>query len=56
MKTILVTGFPHCGTSILRAKIGECDNVYDDPRESRFPSTEARINIFKRVNIAELKR
>ena len=43
MKTILVTGFPHCGTSILRAKIGECDNVYDDPRESRFPSAEARI-------------
>jgi hypothetical protein len=26
---ILVTGFPHCGTTILRAKIGDCKDVYD---------------------------
>ena len=43
MKTILVTGFPHCGTSILRAKIGECTNVYEDIKEDRFPSTTSKI-------------
>ena len=30
---ILVTGFPHSGTTILRAKIGECKSVYDEPKE-----------------------
>ena len=29
VKKILVTGFPHSGTTILRAKIGECKNTYD---------------------------
>jgi hypothetical protein len=33
-KTILVTGFPHCGTTILRAKIGECKNVFEHTTES----------------------
>jgi len=32
-KKILVTGFPHSGTTILRAKIGECYSVFDQPRE-----------------------
>ena len=32
-KKILVTGFPHTGTTILRAKIGECYSVFDQPRE-----------------------
>jgi hypothetical protein len=29
VKKILVTGFPHSGTTILRAKIGECKNIYE---------------------------
>jgi hypothetical protein len=29
VKKILVTGFPHSGTTILRAKIGECKSTYD---------------------------
>ena len=34
---ILVTGFPHCGTTILRAKIGDCKDVYDFVGESSEP-------------------
>ena len=37
MIPLLITGFPHCGTSILRAKIGECSNVYEVVSEYRFP-------------------
>jgi hypothetical protein len=33
VKKILVTGFPHCGTTILRAKIGQCENTYDCQKE-----------------------
>ena len=33
-KKILITGFPHSGTSILKSKIGECSNVYECPFES----------------------
>jgi len=36
-KRILVTGFPHCGTTILRAKIGECKNVYEQTTEFQTP-------------------
>jgi hypothetical protein len=39
-KRILVTGFPHCGTSILRAKLGEANNVYEQIEESEFPLEE----------------
>jgi hypothetical protein len=28
-KKILITGFPHTGTSILKSKLGECENVYE---------------------------
>jgi len=28
-KKILITGYPHTGTSILKSKIGECKNVYE---------------------------
>ena len=28
-KKILITGFPHTGTSILKSKLGECANVYE---------------------------
>ena len=31
---ILVIGFPHCGTSILKCKLGECKNTVDFPTES----------------------
>lgn len=34
-KRVLVTGFAHSGTSILRCKIGECPNVFDVPLETR---------------------
>jgi hypothetical protein len=27
MKKLMVTGFPHCGTTILKSVIGHCDNV-----------------------------
>lgn len=33
-KKILITGFPHTGTSILKSKMGECGNVYEHPYES----------------------
>ncbi len=32
-KKILITGFPHTGTSILKAKLGECKNLYEMPKE-----------------------
>jgi hypothetical protein len=32
-KKILVTGFPHCGTTILRALVGNCKNVFDQSKE-----------------------
>ncbi len=32
-KKILVTGFPHTGTSILKSKMGECHNLYEHPYE-----------------------
>lgn len=33
-KKILITGFPHTGTSILKSKLGECSNLYECPFES----------------------
>jgi hypothetical protein len=33
-KKILITGFPHTGTSILKSKIGECANVFEWPYEA----------------------
>lgn len=32
-KKILITGFPHTGTSILKSKLGECHNLYEVERE-----------------------
>jgi len=32
-KKILITGFPHTGTSILKSKMGECSNLYECPYE-----------------------
>jgi hypothetical protein len=32
-KKILITGFPHCGTTILRALVGNCKNVQDESKE-----------------------
>lgn len=37
-KKILVTGFPHCGTTILRAIIGNCKNVFDQTKEFSDPT------------------
>ena len=45
MKKILVTGFPHCGTSILRAKFGEANNLFDQKQESIYP-----VNIGEVIN------
>ena len=36
-KRILVTGFPHCGTTILKSKLGECSNVFEQINESEWP-------------------
>jgi len=38
MKRIFVTGFPHSGTTILRAKLGTGDNVFEQKLESFYPS------------------
>lgn len=35
-KKILVTGFPHTGTSILKSKLGECKNLYECINEESF--------------------
>lgn len=32
-RKILITGFPHCGTTILRAKVGECKRVMEQTLE-----------------------
>lgn len=37
---ILVTGFPHTGTSILKSKLGECFNLYECPFEDSFIKPE----------------
>jgi hypothetical protein len=37
---ILVTGFPHTGTSILKSKLGECSNLYECPFEESFIKPE----------------
>jgi hypothetical protein len=33
-KKILITGFPHTGTSILKSKMGECFNIWEFPYET----------------------
>jgi hypothetical protein len=33
---ILITGFPHTGTTIFKAKVGECNNVFEYPYECDF--------------------
>ena len=38
VKQILVTGFPHCGTTVLRAKISECRNTKEQFREFGAPT------------------
>ena len=35
MKKIIVFGFPHCGTTILRSIIGHIDEVYEDYHEKK---------------------
>ena len=37
-KKILVTGFPHSGTTILRAMVGKCESVYDNHIEFEDPA------------------
>jgi len=36
-KKVLITGFPHCGTTLLRALVGNCKNVYDQNAEFSEP-------------------
>ena len=35
-KKILITGFPHTGTSILKSKLGECKNLFECLEEESF--------------------
>jgi len=35
-KKIVITGFPHTGTSILKSKFGECKNLFECLREESF--------------------
>jgi hypothetical protein len=37
-KQILITGFPHCGTTVLRTKLGECKNTYEEQKEFAEPA------------------
>lgn len=37
---IILTGFPHTGTSILKSKFGECSNLYECPFEESFIKPE----------------
>jgi hypothetical protein len=37
-KQILITGFPHCGTTVLRAKLGECKSTYEEQKEFAEPA------------------
>lgn len=39
-KKILVTGFPHSGTSILKSKLGECSNLFECIYEESFVKDE----------------
>ncbi len=39
-KKILITGFPHSGTSILKSKLGECTNLYECVYEQDFVREE----------------
>jgi len=39
-KKILITGFPHSGTSILKSKLGECPNLYECVYEESFVKEE----------------
>lgn len=56
MKTILVNGFPHCGTSILKSIIGNCNNVYCHPGESFSVSDEhKRIYLEKGYDFIVIK-
>jgi hypothetical protein len=38
---IFITGFLHSGTTILRAKISDCDNVFSQIRESQMPKGDS---------------
>lgn len=49
MKKIMVTGFPHCGTTILRKIIGNHPDIMDVPKESRAISS-ALISKAKQLN------
>ena len=42
-KKILITGFPHTGTSILKSKFGECKDVFEVVDEA-FEINEYHIN------------
>lgn len=37
-KKVFVTGFPHCGTTIVAAKLGECNGVYREVKETLLPN------------------
>jgi hypothetical protein len=38
MKKVFLTGYPHSGTSILKSKLSECSNVYEQIEESILPT------------------
>lgn len=62
MKRIFVTGFPHSGTTILRAKLGEGKNVYEQKLESSYPleieefsKSNKEFYLWKRPIILDIK-
>ena len=50
-KKVFVTGFPHTGTTIVAAKLGECDGVYREVEEGLLPKEtppdDTKIHLWK---------
>ena len=60
-KKILITGFPHSGTTILRAMVGKCKSVYDnhiefeDPANYN-PNSEYKFYVWKHPTLPAIIR
>jgi hypothetical protein len=53
MKKIIIFGFPHCGTTILRSIIGHIDNVYEHPFETNKITDEIIKEAYSRIDIVD---
>ena len=53
MKKIIIFGFPHCGTTILRSIVGHIDEVYEDYHEKKEVDTEKKIPPHKKYHLCK---